>query len=61
MENNETIMENNEIIMENNEIINDEVIEATKDLAIIYTQTAVKMMKLYAPSVALGVLSVYSK
>ena len=54
-------MENNEIIMENNEIINDEVIEATKNLAIIYTQTAVKMVKLYAPSVALGVLSVYSK
>ena len=31
--------------------------DGKKDLAIIYTQTAVKMIKLYAPSVALGVLS----
>ncbi len=31
--------------------------DGKKDLAIIYTQTAVKMIKLYAPSVALGALS----
>lgn len=31
--------------------------DAKKDLAIIYTQTGVKMIKLYAPSVILGVLS----
>lgn len=31
--------------------------DSKKDLAIIYAQTGVKMVKLYAPSVALGVLS----
>lgn len=31
--------------------------DAKKDLAIVYTQTGVKLIKLYAPAVALGVLS----
>ena len=34
--------------------------DGKKDTAIIYTQTAVKVAKLYAPSVALGVLSITS-
>lgn len=32
--------------------------DSKKDLAIVYTQTAVKMIKLYAPSVVLGVASI---
>lgn len=32
--------------------------DGKKDLAIVYTQSAVKVAKLYAPSVALGVLSI---
>lgn len=32
--------------------------DSKKDLAIIYTQTGLKLIKLYAPSVALGVLSI---
>ena len=31
--------------------------DSKKDMAIVYTQTAVKMLKLYGPSVALGVAS----
>lgn len=31
--------------------------DATKDLTITYTQTGVKLVKLYAPSVAIGVIS----
>ena len=31
--------------------------DSKKDLAIVYTQTGVKLVKLYAPAVALGVLS----
>ena len=31
---------------------------ANKDLAIVYTQTAVKFIKLYGPSVAIGVVSI---
>lgn len=31
---------------------------ANKDLAIVYTQTAVKFVKLYGPSVAIGVVSI---
>lgn len=34
--------------------------DAKKDLAIVYVQTGVKLAKLYAPSVALGVLSIGS-
>lgn len=34
--------------------------DAKKDLAIVYTQTGVKLAKLYAPAVALGVLSIGS-
>ena len=34
--------------------------DAKKDLAITYVQTGVKLVKLYAPSVALGVLSITS-
>lgn len=34
--------------------------DGKKDLTIVYTQTAVKVAKLYAPSVALGVLSITS-
>lgn len=32
--------------------------DKTKDLTIIYTQTGVKLFKLYAPSIALGALSI---
>lgn len=32
--------------------------DGKKDLAIVYTQTAVKMVKLYGPAVALGALSI---
>ena len=32
--------------------------DSKKDLAIVYTQTAVKLVKLYAPSVILGTLSI---
>ena len=31
--------------------------DSKKDLAIVYTQTAVKMIKLYGPSLSLGVVS----
>ena len=34
--------------------------DAKKDLAIVYIQTGVKLAKLYAPSVALGTLSIVS-
>lgn len=34
--------------------------DGKKDLAIVYTQTAVKIVKLYAPAVALGALSLTS-
>ncbi len=34
--------------------------DAKKDLAIVYAQTSVKLAKLYAPSVALGALSITS-
>lgn len=34
--------------------------DAKKDLTIVYTQTAVKVAKLYAPAVALGALSITS-
>ena len=34
--------------------------DATKDLTIIYAQTGVKLIKLYAPSVILGALSITS-
>ena len=34
--------------------------DAKKDLAIVYTQTGIKLAKLYAPSVALGALSIAS-
>ena len=34
--------------------------DGTKDLAIVYTQTAVKFVKLYGPAVALGTVSIVS-
>ena len=34
--------------------------DSKKDLTIVYTQTGLKLVKLYAPSVALGVLSITS-
>ena len=34
--------------------------DAKKDLSIIYTQTGVKLIKLYAPAIALGALSLTS-
>ena len=34
--------------------------DATKDLTIIYTQTGIKLVKLYAPSIILGTLSIAS-
>lgn len=34
--------------------------DGTKDLAIVYTQTAVKFIKLYGPAVALGTVSIVS-
>lgn len=34
--------------------------DKTKDLTIVYTQTGVKLLKLYAPAIALGALSITS-
>lgn len=58
---------NNEIdqiheYMENDELPEDKYSEndGKKDLAIVYTQTAVKVVKLYAPAVILGAVSITS-
>ena len=49
--------ENNKELVESGEYTHE---DAKKDLAITYVQTGVKLVKLYAPSVALGVLSITS-
>lgn len=47
-------------VVENPELVSEEytVEDSKKDLAIVYAQTGVQLAKLYAPSVALGVLSI---
>lgn len=49
--------ENNKELVESGEYTYE---DAKKDLAITYVQTGVKLVKLYAPSIALGVLSITS-
>lgn len=49
-------------VIEHPEMVEEEYTEedGKKDLAIVYTQTAVKLFKLYAPAVGLGILSITS-
>lgn len=49
--------ENNKELVESGEYTHE---DAKKDLTITYVQTGVKLVKLYAPSIALGVLSITS-